>query len=110
MAVPTVTVTAVEVLLLKLVLPVYWAVIELTVIGRVVVRVATPFESVPVPIELPLFRNSTVPVGEPAPGLVAVTIAVNVTDWVAVGIVLEALRLIDVADWPMVALPVEVLP
>ena len=89
-------------LLLKLVSPEYWAVIELAAIGRVVVKVAVPPESVAVPIELPLFRNSTVPVGEPTPGLAAATVAVNVTDCAAAGFAFDTLRLVDDADWPIV--------
>ena len=92
MADPVETVTAVEVLALKLLSPVYWAVIALAAIGRVVVNVALPAESVAVPIELPSLRNSTVPVGVPAPGLTTATVAVRVTDSPALGFVLETVR------------------
>ncbi len=46
-----------------------------------VVNVATPPLSVPVPMGLPPSRNVTVPVGVPAPGATAETVAVKVTDW-----------------------------
>ena len=44
-------------------------------------NVATPPLKVPVPIVAAPSLNVTVPVGVPAPGAVAVTVAVNVTDW-----------------------------
>jgi len=43
--------------------------------------VATPALSVPVPMEVPLSRKVTVPVGVPDPGAEAETVAVKVTDW-----------------------------
>lgn len=47
-----------------------------------VVNVATPEPfNVPVPMELPPSRKLTVPLGVPAPGDAAETVAVNVTDW-----------------------------
>src|SRR6185437_13762631 len=46
-----------------------------------VLKVAIPPVSVPVPIGLAPSRNVTVPVGVPAPGATAETVAVNVTDW-----------------------------
>lgn len=110
LGVPTLTVTALDVLLLKLVSPRYVAVIELAAIGSVVVKVAVPAESVPVPIEVPLLRNSTVPVGVPAPGLAAVTVAVKVTGWVALGVVLEIVSVVVDDAWPTVTEPVEVWP
>ena len=55
-------------------------------------KVAVPPESVAVPIEVPLLRNSTVPVGVPAPGLTADTVAVKVTGWVALGFGFETVR------------------
>ena len=45
-----------------------------------VVSVATPPRSVPVPIGDAPSRKVTVPVGVPAPGGVAATVALNVTD------------------------------
>jgi len=42
---------------------------------------ATPALSVPVPICVEPSKNVTVPPGTPAPGDTAVTVAVNVTDW-----------------------------
>src|SRR5688572_31390392 len=41
-------------------------------------KVASPPDSVPVPISLPPSLNETVPVGIPPPGELAVTIALNV--------------------------------
>ncbi len=46
-----------------------------------VVKLAWPPLSVPAPIELPPSKNVTVPVCVPAPGAIAETVAVNVTDW-----------------------------
>ena len=47
-----------------------------------VLNVATPEPfSVPVPRVVEPSRNVTVPVGVPEPGALAVTVAVNVTDW-----------------------------
>src|SRR5262249_54997656 len=43
--------------------------------------VATPAASVPVPSEVVPSKNSTVPVGTPAPGATAVTVAVKVVVW-----------------------------
>ena len=43
-------------------------------------RVAVPPESVPVPNEVAPSKNSTVPLGVPAPGADALTVAVKVTD------------------------------
>ena len=43
------------------------------------VRVATPLLIVPDPIETPLSRKLTVPVGMPAPGATAATAALKVT-------------------------------
>src|SRR5437868_11647148 len=45
------------------------------------VRVATPTLSVPVPKVAAPSLKVTVPVGVPEPGALAVTVAVNVTDW-----------------------------
>ncbi len=47
----------------------------------VVVKVATPPLSVPVPSVVEPSLNVTVPVGVPAPGAVAEMVAVKVTDW-----------------------------
>ena len=46
-----------------------------------VVKVAVPPESVPLPMELPPSRKVTVPVGLPAPETPGVTTAVKVTAW-----------------------------
>ena len=46
-----------------------------------VMKVACPAISAPVPSVVAPSLNVTVPVGVPAPGAVAVTVAVKVTDW-----------------------------
>ena len=46
-----------------------------------VVRVATPALKLPVPIWVVPSKNDTDPVALPAPGAVAATVAVKVTDW-----------------------------
>ncbi len=80
----TVTVTAVEVLVVKLLSPsVLDAVIELLATGSelVVEGGHAAAQESRCPIEVVPLRNSTVPVGVPAPGLTAAIVAVNVTDW-----------------------------
>ena len=74
--------TAVDVLVTSFVEPPYTAVIECVATDKVlVVKVATPPLSVPVPSVVEPSLNVTVPVGVPTPGDVAVTVAVKVTDW-----------------------------
>jgi len=72
-----------------------------------VVKVALPPDSVPVPIEMPPSRNVTVPVGVPAPGATAFTIAVKVIAWPnTVGLTDEVTELEDEAlftDWVIAA-------
>ena len=46
-----------------------------------IVKLATPAASVPVPSVVEPSRNTTLPVGVPAPGVVAPIVAVNVTAW-----------------------------
>jgi hypothetical protein len=77
----TVCVKTGEVLVSKLVSPWYTAVIEFApTLSAEEVMLTVPFESsVPVPSEVVPFRNWTVPVGVPEPGLTAVTVAVIVT-------------------------------
>jgi hypothetical protein len=66
----------------KSVSPLYIAVIASDPTGREeVVTVATPMETVPVPIVDPPLVKVTVPVGVPAPGAVTDSVAVNVTGW-----------------------------
>ncbi len=78
----TVTVTAGDVLDVKLVSPEYTAVIELApTVSELVSSVATPPLKVPVPSEVVPSKNSAVPVGVPVAGLIGATVAVNVTDW-----------------------------
>ena len=80
----TVTVTAGEVLDVKVLSPEYTAVIALAATGSVVVaKVAAPPVSVPVPSKVVPLKNWTVPVGVPV--VVGVTVAVKVTLWPATG-------------------------
>ena len=51
---------------------------------------------VPVPIDTPPSRNVIVPVGEPAPGETALTIAVNATGWPNVDETGDDVTVIDV--------------
>ena len=61
------------------------------------VNVATPSESVAVPIWVPLASKSTVPpVGVPSPVVTVVTWAVNVTGWSARAVELELLTVVVV--------------
>src|SRR5579859_8064069 len=70
-----------EVLVVKLASPPYTAVILwLPAANPLVEKLATPALSVPVPSVLVLSLKVTVPVGVPAPGGTAVTVAVNITD------------------------------
>jgi hypothetical protein len=96
-ALATVTVSAVEVLVVKFGSPEYFAVIELAPIGKVVVaRDADPRESGSVPSTVAPFKNSTVPVGVPAPGLTGATLAVNVTLWPKTAEVVDGLSVVVV--------------
>ena len=71
-----------DVLPLKLVSPPYTAVILCDPTDSdVVLKVAVPEPSVPVPRVVDPSMNVTVPVGVPAPGATAATVAVNVTLW-----------------------------
>ncbi len=57
--------------------------------------VATPLLSVPVPIDAAPSKNVTSPVGLPAPGAIAATVAVSVTLWPkADGVILEAMAVL----------------
>ena len=96
-ALATVTVSAVEVLVAKFGSPEYFAVIELVPIGKLVVaNDAVPRESGSVPSTVAPFKNSTVPVGVPAPGLTGVTLAVSVTLWPKAGEVVDGLSVVVV--------------
>jgi hypothetical protein len=100
----TVCESAVEVLLFeKFVSPAYSAVMECAgglTASEDVLKVAAPEPfSVPVPSVVAPSLNVTVPLGVPAPGATALTVAVNVTDWpetdgfaeeVGVAVVVEA--------------------
>ena len=78
----TTCVTALLVLVRKLVSPAYTTVILWLVptAREVVLKVPTPPVRVPVPIWVAPSKNVTVPVGVPLPGEAALTVAVNVTD------------------------------
>src|SRR5438132_6220268 len=62
------------------------------------VAVVTPalVDSVPVPSVAAPSLKVTVPLGEPAPGAVTLTVAVNVTDWPNTDGFADELRLVDV--------------
>ena len=95
----TVTVTALDVLPVKLGSPRYSAVSESVPTGSVVVvRVAVLPLSVVVPREVVPTKNCTDSVGVPPPGASAATVAVSVTAWPAVAVVGEAVRLVLVAS------------
>ena len=83
----------------KLPSPEYVAVIEWTPAARVeVVNVAVPLVRVAVPRLAAPSRKVTVPVGVPAPGATALTVAVKVTDWPNVdGLVEEATVVVELA-------------
>jgi len=69
------------VLVVKLVSPPNTAVIVCTATeSEFVAKVAVPELKVPVPNVVPASLNVTVPLGVPAPGNTALTVAVNVTD------------------------------
>jgi hypothetical protein len=70
------------VLVLKFPSPPYDALMVFEPCASVVVAYAAPPPlRVPVPIVATPFKNVTVPVGVPLPGLTADTRAVNITDW-----------------------------
>ena len=74
--------TAVDVLVTSFVDPPYTAVMECVPTDKfLVVKVATPPLSLPVPSVVEPSVNVTVPVGVPKPGDVAVTVAAKLTDW-----------------------------
>jgi hypothetical protein len=77
----TVCVTALDVLVVKLLSPPYTAVIECAAtLSELVLNVAWPELRVPVPMVVAPSLKVTVPLGVPAPAPVGVTVAVNVTD------------------------------
>ena len=75
-----------------------------------VVNVAMPPLSVPVPMGLPPSRNVTVPVGVPAPGATAETVAVNVTDWPNTDGFTDEITAVVVSAFTTVRGAVEVFP
>jgi hypothetical protein len=78
---PTDWLTVLLVLVTKLVSPAYTAVIECDPTdSALVLNVAVPPLSVPVPIVVRPSLKVTLPLGVPAPGAVALTVAVKVTD------------------------------
>src|ERR1051325_1800550 len=71
-----------EVLVLKLLSAPYTAVMEwVATLKAVVLKVVVPPLKVPVPNVAAPSLNVTVPLGVPAPGKTALTLAVKVTDW-----------------------------
>src|SRR5947199_280558 len=66
------------------------------------VRLACPLLRVPVPGGGVPSLKVIVPVGVPVPGAVAVTVAVNVTDWPNTGAADDELRATAVAAWATV--------
>jgi hypothetical protein len=110
-ACPTVTVVAVEVWPAKLVSPEYWTVIEFAPSASVLVEtLPVPLASVAEPSEVVPLKNWTVPVGVPAPGATAATVAVSVTGWPNTGVVVEGINVVLVVDWATVTVTaVEVL-
>jgi len=102
----TVSVNAALLLVAKLVVPAYVAVIESLPTGRLeVVKLAVPPLSVPLPSTVLPFLNVTVPVGVP---LAALTVAVKVTDWPEVIVAAEAASVVVVAVVPVACLTVSV--
>ena len=69
-------------LVVKLLLPLYFAVIvSWPVASLAVLNAAVPLLNVTVPSVVEPFMNVIEPVGVPLPGAFALTVAVNVTDW-----------------------------
>jgi hypothetical protein len=104
-ACPTFTVSAGEVPARYVELPANVAVMTWLPVVRVdMERTATPELRVLVPMTLPPSWKVTVPVAE-----AGVTPALKTTDWPAVGLIVEAVRLTDVDVWPTVTgcVPVE---
>src|SRR5260370_42429217 len=71
--------------------------------GAVVSVAAPPAPTVPAPRTTDPSRNVTVPVGAPTPGARAVTTAVKVTGWLAVGGLADAARVMPVEALVMVS-------
>ena len=64
--------------------------------------VATPPDSMPVPMLDPPSRNMTDPVGVPVPGATGVTVAVNVTGTPAAAEFAELVTVVVVSAWSTV--------
>ena len=76
-----------------------------------VTNVAVPELSVPVPSEVVPSKNSTLPVGVPAPEPVTLTVAVKVTDWPQTEGLTDEVTAVDVlALFTTCERTVEVLP
>ena len=58
-----------------------WLAVLSVLVGKLAVVTPALVDSVPVPSVVAPSLKVTVPVGEPAPGAVTLTVAVNVTDW-----------------------------
>ena len=84
----------------KLLSPPYTAVIGwFAALRALVLYVACPFMSVPVPIVAPLSLNVTMPVGVPVPGALTLTVAVNITLWPTVDGFTEEMIPVVVDAW-----------
>jgi hypothetical protein len=107
-----------DVLVLKLPSPPYTAVIVcVATLSPLVLKVAWPPLSVPVPKVIPPSLNVTVPPGVPLPGALALTVAVKVTPWPHTDGLAEELTLVVVLAgltvWfngaPVLSLPLKLL-
>ena len=82
---------------MKLVSPEYCTVIELAPSGkRVVAMLPVPLASVAMPSEVVPLKNWTVPVGVPAPGATACTVAARVTLCPKTGVVVDGMNVVVV--------------
>ena len=76
--------------------------------GRLaVLKAALPPESATLPRSSPVVvsKKSTLPVGVPEPGALAVTVALSVTGWPKPVLVVEVLATVVVASWLIVNVP-----
>src|SRR5205814_7914605 len=90
------------VLPLKLVSPLYTAVTMSGPVLRLAMLILALFALTAAgePSGVPLSLNCTVPVGVPAPGATAATVAVNVTDSPKAGLALLLATIVVVVAWP----------
>ena len=102
-ACPTVSIVGEEVWPVKLVSPEYVAVIELLPSASPVAEMLpTPPESVAVPSDVVPLKNWTVPVGVPAPGLTAETVAERVMVCPNTGVVVDGVNVVNDVACPTV--------